>query len=485
MQFNDADIRLAEAELWAIGDLSWLLDDTQLEIKSAVESNVNKYFVLECARRLGKSYLLCIIAVEKAIKHPRARILYAAPTTKDAQEIVAPLLEQICESAPFAVKFDKHQSKFIFPNGSQIRLFGCDNKTKANRGRGSGAHLVLLDEAGFIPVLDYVLHSIVAPQTLTTRGRVILASTPSDEPDHPFTHLAEKAEAGGYYIRKTLEDNPRLTREEIVKYVADDAALSGFSVDEFKQSDVYKREFLALRAIDTNLVVCPEWGGVFEEVNRPDFFDCYVSLDLGGVDPHGLLFGYWDYTKQHLVIEDELLLRDGQNTEELVSAAKTKENMLWGVDKWEGTLRAKERSDVLIHSEARPQPYIRVCDPGGPKLELSIDGMVFLPTDKTNKWEQVNQVRILFRENKIKIHPRCRNLARHIRTTMWQSEKTKTYRRRNGEHGDLLDCLVYMVRNLRRTMNPAPLGWGIPAENVWVRDPPKPVDLLPKWKNRL
>jgi hypothetical protein len=471
--------------LWRVGDLSWLLDENQLEIKSAVETSASKYYVVECARRLGKSYLLVVLAIEAALKKPRQRILYAAPTTKDAQEIVAPLIEQICETAPFVVKYDKNQSKWVFPNGSQIRLFGCDNKTKANRGRGSGAHLVLLDEAGFIPTLDYVLHSIVAPQTLTTRGRVVLASTPSDEPDHPFTHLAQKAEEGGYYVRKTLHDNPRLTKEEIEKYIADDAALLGFTVEEFKESDVYKREFLALRAIDTNLVVLPEWDGRLEEVERPEFYDGYVAFDAGGVDPHALLFGYWDFEKQELVIEDELFLRDNENTEEIVAETKKKEAFLWGVDKWDGTLRALEK-DVLIPSVARKQPYIRVSDLGSSKLELRVDGMTFLPTAKTEKRAQVDSVRVMLRQKKIKIHPRCRNLARHIRTTMWLNEKQTTYRRtKDGQHGDLVDCLVYIVRNLRRTKNPRPETWGIPEENCWVRPKPKQPDLIPEWYRNL
>ncbi len=484
------EIAEAQRQLWESGDLDFLLDECQLDIRQQVHASKTKYFVLECARRLGKSYYLCIEAVEFALKHPRSRILYAAPTNKDAQEIIAPLLEQILETAPFRVKFDKNQSKFIFPNGAQVRLFGCDNKTKANRGRGSGAHLVLLDEAGFIPTLDYVLHSIVAPQTLTTRGRVILASTPSDEPDHPFTSLANEAEAKGYYVRKCLQDNPRLTKEEIDEYIKDDASILGFTVEEFKESDVYKREFLALRAIDTNLVVCPEWRGHFETPERPEFFDGYASLDLGGVDPHGVLFGYWDYATQTLVVEDELLLRDGQNTDELVQAVKKKEAFLWGTSSWDGTLRAaEERKNLPEHLTGNlpntRQPYLRVADMGGPKVELLVDGVMFLPTAKMDKWEAVNSVRILLREKKIKIHPRCKNLDRHLRGTMWLNEKTTSYRRKNGEHGDLLDCLVYMVRNLRRTKDSRPLNYGLDPSNLWIRPGPKQASLIPDWADKM
>lgn len=345
----------------------------------------------------------------------------------------------------------------------------------------------MLDEAGFIPTLDYVLHSIVAPQTLTTRGRVVLASTPSDEPDHPFTTLAQKAEEGGYYVRKTLYDNPRLGREEIDKYVADDAALLGFTVDEFKESDIYKREFLALRAIDTNLVVLPEWKGTTSEETRPEFFDGYVAFDAGGVDPHGLLFGYWNFEQQELIIEDEGLLRDNENTEEIMAFVKKKENFLWGTERWEGTLRALEK-DVLVSTPAPLQPYLRVSDMGSPKLELKVDGVLFMPTPKHEKRAAIDAVRVLLRSGKVKIHPRCRNLIRQMRTTMWLNEKQTTYRRtKDGQHGDLVDCLIYIVRNLRRTKDPRPWGWGAPdPEKTWVRPESKSkAEMLPSWRRMM
>ncbi len=435
---------------------------------------------------MGKSFFLCTEAVEFAITHPRARILYAAPTTKDAEEIVVPLIEQICDSAPNPPKFDRLKAKFVFPNGAQIRLFGCDNKTKANRGRGAGAHLVLVDEAGFIPVLDYVLHSIVTPQTLTTNGRILLASTPSDEPDHPFTSLAEQAEAKGNYIRRTIHDNPRLTQVQIDDYVASDASLLGFTVAEFLESDIYKREFLALRAIDVNLVVCPEWRGGFHVHEKPEFFDAYVSLDTGGIDPHGILFGYWDYKNQWLIIEDELLLRDGESTDVIAERVKQKEGELWGVNSWDGTLRAEqEKRGGVNFPDQKKQPYLRVVDLGSSKMGLKVDGVSFMSTEKTDKRTHVNTVRVMFREGRIKIHPKCKHLDRHLRGTMWLNERQKDYRRKGGEHGDLLDALVYMVRNIRKTKDPYPLVRLGDEDNVWVRPPPKQASMMPDWNGKL
>lgn len=488
----------AQKESWFEGDLSFLLDENQEGMNVELTESLSKFFVLECARRIGKSFFLCVLAVQQCLRQPKSRVLYAAPTAKDAYEIMAPLIEQILETAPFVVKFDRQRCKFIFPNGSQIKLFGCDNKAKANKGRGTAAHLVLIDEAGFIPVLDYVLHSIVAPQTLTTKGRVILASTPSEEPDHPFTALADKAEQEGTYLRRTIYDNPRIDDETRNKYIEDDAAILGMTVEEFKDSDVFKREFMALRVIDANLVVVGDDYNParhLEIVERPQFYDGYEALDFGGVDPHACLFGYWDYETETLVIEDELLLRDGQNSEQIANAIKLKEAALWGIKGWDGTLRAaRERENLpdwlksAVTEQGPVQPYLRVCDND---IALAtnmaqLHQLAFIPTQKDDKKFHVNAVRVMFRQGRIKIHPRCRNLDRHLRTTMWLSEKQRDYRRRKGEHGDLLDCLIYMVRNLRKTRNPRPVGYGIPSENVWIRpEAKKALSLLPPWTRQM
>jgi hypothetical protein len=76
-------------------------------------------------------------------------------------------------------------------------------------------------------------------------------------------------------------------------------------------------------------VVVPEWakkeGKLIQVVPRPEFFDGMTMLDFGGADPHAASFGYWHFPMAKWVIEDELLLRKGENTAELAEAMKAKE----------------------------------------------------------------------------------------------------------------------------------------------------------------
>ncbi len=449
------------------------------------------------------------MAIEVCLRKPRARVVYAAPTNKEVLEIIVPIFEDICQDAPADIRpvFNSQSGHYEFPNSAEVVLFGCDDKRKANRGRGPGADFVAIDEAGFISILGYVLHSIVNPQTLTTGGRVLIASTPSDEPDHDFTKVAEQAEADGNYAHRVITDNPRLTAAQISEYVENEARDLGMTVEEYRKSDVYQREHLALRVVDKTLVVMGEdWSAMkdspvepaFVEVQRPQFFEGYEALDMGGVDPHAVLFGYWHFEKGWLVIEDELLLREGENTEQMANHIKTKERELWGVTGWDGTLRAlhEERSEdaflltlppwaraKIEASEKAPlQPYLRVCDNDFQIANdlATLHGITYLPTQKTDKRWYVNEFRVLMRQGRVKIHPRCRGLDRHLRQTVWANHRQADYKRKNGEHGDLLDCAIYLARNLRKTRNPTPIGYGLDPDNQFssVRTPANPLKKL-------
>lgn len=459
-------------EAWRRGSLLWKLDSNQLGIVEEMEAKPRGRFVLECARRLGKTFLLCVLAVMVCLRKKGARVVYAGPTIKDVTEFILPNFDAVCEDAPPECKpwYDATKGHLKFPNGSYVHIFGCDDKRKANRGRGPAADLLIVDEAGFIPILAYVVKSVLRPQSMTTGARMFIASTPAEEPGHDFTAMAERAEAKGSYARRTIYDNPRLTPERIAEYIAEDAEDEGMTPEEYVETDTFRREYLAERVVDRTLVGVPEWAEEAErllvERERPEYWDAYVGLDYGGADPHAALFGYLDFERQVLVIEDEILLREGQNTSELADAIKAKERVLWGTEGWDGTLRA-------LHEEAgknipeswigpnptRPQPYTRAADHD---VQLSRDlqelhGIAFVPAKKGDKKHRINRLKVLIRQGRIEVHPRCKNLDRHLRTTIWSNSKQREWRRTGGgEHGDLVDALDYLVGVVDWQRNPWP-----------------------------
>ncbi len=475
-------------ELWRRGQLSWKLHAEQLLLYGLLLACAASRFVLEIARRFGKTWLLVVVAVETCLQNPGCRVVYGAPTLKHLEEFIIPTIEAICEDAPLDCRpvFSAKSGHFTFPNGAYIHLFGADDKRKANRGRGAGAILAIFDECGFTPILKYVLRSVLRPQLLhtfrkegTVHGMTLLASTPAEEPDHDFTEIAERAEAQGNFASRTLFDNPLLTEEQRNRFLEDDAREEGMTVEQYMQTDEFLREWMAKRVTNKLLIVMgQDWElsrekcfKLYEELKRPDFYDAMTTLDPGGYDPHGVLFGYGHFPKGVLVIESELLLRDGENTEELQAEVKKIEQSLWGTNRWDGTLRAFTDETLLdslpdwvrssMDSVAPQQPYSRWCDTN---IQLARDlyelhGIAFIPTAKDQKELQVNNLRVLMRAGQVAINPACVNLDRHLRGTVWKNEKRRDYKRKAGEHGDLLDCLTYKARNWNRQRNPFPVGY--------------------------
>lgn len=486
-----------ERELFFRGDLTPLLHSGQRELDRLVEQNPRGTFVAEIARRWGKTYWLVTRAFRACIKRPRARVVYGAPTLKHLEEFVLPAIEKVSWQLPAEIRprYDGQKGHLVFPNGSYVHLFGADDKRKADRGRGPEADLAIFDEAGFCPLLRYVIRSVLRPQLLHTGGRILLGSTPAEEPDHDFTAMAERAEANGIYARRTVWDTPRLTEQQIRQFIEDDAKDEGMTPEEYMETDDFRREYLAERVINKLLVVVPEWEKHREEllvdVARPKYFNGQVTLDFGGNDPHAAHFGYWHFERAEFVVEDELLLRNGENTAQLAEAIRAKERDLWGVNRWDGTLRgARDKptqalidalpswlQDLVNKAETSEQPHTRWCDND---IQLARDlyqlhKMAFIPTAKDNLELQVNNLRVLIQSKQYRVNPRCVHTDRHLRSTTWKDHKRKDFARRNGEHGDLVATAIYETRNVdRRNPHPEPK-----VDHLGRRIGPAPASLLP------
>jgi len=484
-------VAAAKAELWRRGELRWKLHSDQLAVYLQMTASAASRYVLEIARRWGKTHLLAVVAIETCLRNPRGRVVYGAPTLKHLQEFILPAFEGLIEDAPAGCRpvWNASSGHWTFPNGAHIHLFGADDKRKANRGRGPAALLAIFDEAGFTPILKYVLSSVFRPQLLTTRGRMLLGSTPAEEPDHDFTEIAARAETNGNYVRREIYDNPMLSPERIREFIEEDAKEEGLEVEAYKETDTFQREYLARRVINKLLVVVSEWADMREKlfvpIERPEFFDGMTVLDFGGADPHAALFSYWHFGAAKWVIEDELLLRDGQNTAELAHAIKAKEQECWGTNQWAGTLRGVTEAPTEALLDNLPD-YMRVAiDRAAPKQPLhrwadndlqlvrdlfELHQLLFIPTAKDDKQLQVNNLRVMLRAGQVLINPKCINTDRHLASTVWLNHKRQDYRRRGGEHGDLVDALVYGARNLDRR-NPMPADWGIqPGQRLSVRE---------------
>lgn len=454
---NKISKKEAIRQLWEMGDLSYKLKGIQLIMRQAVYEASKQVSNFLVARQSGKSYTMCCIGTEYCVKNPNVTVVLLFPKKKDAAGVARDHMRKILEDCPPHLKpeYMVADKMFVFPNGSKILMAGTDGGS-AESIRGKTVHLILMDEAGFHDYNDfqYIVTSILFPTMTTTDGRIIMASTPSKQIDHPYmTNYVEPMRASGELVEFDVYSNPLIGKEKI-EQIADNYPL-GFEDPDFQ------REYLLQTEVSGDLMVIPEWFKVKDDVVKasemPVYYDYYVSCDPSVVDGTGIIFAYYDYVRKVLVVYDEAFLggegTDSLTTEEIADCIIRKERMHF-TNKFTGE---------------QQKPALRIMDDNMPLLVNDLQekhDISFVKTKKTDKQDKINKVRMMMRRGELEIHPRCKITREHIRTAKWDKQRKKFVRnkgsKQNGvvsNHSDLVDALVYLCRNFIPSKNPFPPGY--------------------------
>lgn len=426
-------------ELWTRGDVSYLLHDGQRDLHREIRQSTARKYVINCARRYGKSTLLCALAIEHCLSRSDARAVFAAPTRDQVRDIVEPLMRQLLADCPSDLRptWREQRHQYIFANGAELHLDGADDD-RGNHLRGPRATLVLADEVGFWRHARYVIDSILLPQTITCDGRIIIASTPPESVAHEFWDFALQAQSSHAYSVRTIHANPLVTPELLAEYARESGGVD---------STAWRREYLCEAVTESTRAVVPEFSDthIIDSYERPEFADHYEGLDLGLVDLTHCLFGYYDFSRAKLVIEDEICAQY-MRTSDFADRVKDKERELWdGVEYYHKPTQ---------HNKC---PHARYSDNEAQQLyDLSGMGLVFAPALKTDKDAALNRLRQMFAANKIEIHKRCVNLIHQLRVGVWNARRTDYERLPGAGHLDGIDALIYMTRSINYNRNPTP-----------------------------
>lgn len=428
----------------------------------------------EVSRQRGKTFTVLTWMFQR-LGLEELRGVFLAQTGENACKIVETFVSDLQQHFPpeWDVRFVDGECRFS--NGSRVAVFGTDN-LQYRRSRGRNAHIVVLSEAGFYTSLADV-EQVYVPQLQTTGGVGVYESSPSENPAHDFSKRCDALRSAGRYVRDDFWSNPRIDHESIIRGEMDRL---GLTREQLLQSTAFRREFLAQRVTEETRAALPAWtdeaqAELVGDWQRPAHFDGYVALDPGKTgDPHAALFGWHDPATNTLTIEDELELRSATtHIGAWAEAIKAKEATLWGVNRWEGTLSGathehlkKHNLDELFlrtHSQTAPrQPWLRIGDDDARvTVDLALEhGIAVLPSAKHDKAMWVDTVNQLIRERRLRVHRRCVRLLEQMRSTLWNRTRSQ-WERTDRDHGDLIDDLLYMCRNV-----------------VWHRDcrPPVPVD---------
>lgn len=449
-------------ELWRRGELEFLCHVVQKEMREIFYKSQNHSILAWLlSRQSGKSTLMCILALEAGLRKPNSVIKLITDTKVHAKMIFGPIFNELLATCPEELKpkFQVADYCYTFVNGSQIQLAGSDGQ-HYERLRGQRSNLVLIDEAGFCDDLDIMVNSVLLPTTTHTGGKLVLATTPPKEFTHPFLTFMERAEVEGLLTKKTVYDNPLLSEEQVAVI---EKQMGG------KNSEQFRREYLcdiiklssdsALPEVTDELL-----AEIVKEWPAPPFYDVYMSMDLGYTDLTAVLFAYYDFAKDKIVIQDEISFdfkKKGNDIGVLCKQIKEKEEEVW-----ENLLVHEVRKPLARISDINHIVTAEMYKHSGGELKFSVP-------DKDDKAASINNLRLLLANHKIIISPKCKTLIRHLKNVKWNKAGKEFTRSVDDSHYDFVDAILYLARGIHFKKNPYPHGYGLNlrSDDLFVSNP--------------
>lgn len=448
----------ARQELWRVGNLKWKLHKHQKKMYELINSaDASDYFVLLCSRRTGKTFTLLIIAFEECLKNPNHIVNLVSTTIKEVKRAIYPNIQEILKDCPADIKpkFNSQDSVFIFPNGSRLIIAGA-NMGHVEQLRGGTSHLNLIDEAGQVDNLKYLMGSVMNPMTATTNGRTVLASTPAPSSGHDFFSISEIARLRDTFIRFTIEDSGHLTLDAINKIHKE--CMETDSVETIDESDTFLREYMCQWITASNKKIIKAWKGKWMRVATADYDDDkyqfwhkYTSMDLGfSLDFTSIIWAHYNFDEARLYVEAEYTNKGVATiTSKLQQVIKDEEKSRWG--------------DL--------QPYKRIADSNEPRMLADMGNdynLWFIATHKESLQAMVNKVQVWVENGRIAVAPECKQVLGCLEFGIWDSRFKGFDRTEAYGHFDALASLIYLVRNIDENTNPVPSLYNLDPSRMHI-----------------
>lgn len=432
----------ARSRLWEMGIIApWYLRDFQQDIYLLLQRE--RFPVVEKSRRIGGTTTSLVHVQEKLRQNPGWICRWCEPWKYQAREIVMPEMDKLQESCPSPLKFKFYKTDSFYElksNGSRIYLRGV-NEDKGESARGSFSHIIMGDEFGSWRDANYIKNEVMIPQLLSTDGQLIINTSPPRDLGHYYYENEKKpALRDNRFIQKTIQDalGELYSERQVVEMCR---SVGG------ADSPAWRREFLCEEVADPTMLVVPEFLDSFDgnlvpdDYKRPDFFTPYIGGDSGADDNTVILFGYYDFLKAELVIEDEIVLQ-GRTTQEIITLAKAKEAELW--NGFPPRRRVYDAPKQLIY-------------------DIFVDHKwpVQMP-QKEDKHAAIHEFRVEIGARRVKIKERCKSTRYQLRVGMWKDERHTDFARSDGlGHLDAVAASIYLNRCIDRRFNPIPAFNGL------------------------
>jgi phage FluMu gp28-like protein len=162
-----------------------------------------RFRVVMCGRRFGKSELSQILSVTYAVKG--LSVAYITPTYGLAKVFFGKLTESL------ELPKNKSDLRIDFQNSGQIEFFTGE---RLDNLRGRKFHLVIIDEASFIPDLEQGWQNSIRPTLTDYKGKALFLSTPRGK-NYFYSLFMKQGENDWASFKFTSYDNPHIDPQEI------------------------------------------------------------------------------------------------------------------------------------------------------------------------------------------------------------------------------------------------------------------------------
>lgn len=245
-----------------MSNLNWSMLPWQLQVWQDKE----RFKVLACGRRTGKSNLAIKMTLAKALEAPEgSAVVYIAPTLAQARQIA---WDALLDAGKDVIKSAHvNNMDIVLVTGRKIHIRSAENPDTL---RGLKLYFAVMDEAAFIKD-DALWTKIVRPALSDLRGDALFISSPDGR--NWFFDLYNYATRSGdkdwkaYHF--TTYDNPTIPRDEI------EAAKKTLSTLVFKQ------EFEASFSTAGQEIFKEDWIKYGDE---PQYGSYVVAVDLAGFE---------------------------------------------------------------------------------------------------------------------------------------------------------------------------------------------------------
>lgn len=392
-----------------------------------------------CHRRFGKSHMSALLCVERCLAQPGAEVHFGTDTKNHARKIIEGKLFETFKDMPNFISVHTRGNIYFFRNShwppgteSLLVLEGL-NYNLGGGMRGDSADLFIVDEAREIRELKFVMARVITPMF---KGRpnptLVMCTTPPDSMDHDFMKYVDRAmdTEPESLITISASNNPDWTEDDTKLMLGEYGSRDNLG---------WRREIECELIPDTSRVIVPEWEAVKDNytikiADRPVNYAPYVVMDMGWKDHCAALLAYYDFSRNKVVIIDELFVKYTP-TEDFAEMLHTK---------------------IQENFPPTAREYMRIKGDGNAlnlaDLNRALQKLGDYHVGEADKYERdaaINNMRSGIQAGKILIQKNCEKTLYQVLNGSWNKKRTSFDRTDKMGHCDLVSCLIYLYKQIR------------------------------------